>query len=76
MEICKCFTEGQSSEYSVTNVKRAQTDWKIYFLFTYIVGSIILLGVVGRSVGFLFIRPSWRGILPTVLLPTPARYTF
>jgi len=58
MEICKCFTEGQSSEYLVTNVKRAQTDWKIYFLFTYIVGSIILLGVVGRSGGFLFIRPS------------------
>lgn len=86
MEICKCITEGQSSRQILNALRRNShlnkklpfyyRNWKIYFLFTYIVWRIVLLGVVGRSVGFLFIRPSWRGILPTVLLPTPARYTF
>lgn len=85
IEICKYITEGQRSQ--ILNKLRWKShlnkkltfeyyrNWKIYFVLAYKVGRILLLGVVGRRVGFLFISPSWRGILPTVLLPTPAKYT-
>ncbi len=75
--ICKYITQGQSSEYLVTcsqvkqwtKQEQETVFWIVQeleniFCFSVKVRRILLLGVVGRSAGFLFIRPQDEGFYP------------